>query len=51
VRATRRPVVRQPLGAAAGSGAAAGNRNGAATNGSAPETDYNDATSPADSDA
>jgi glycine dehydrogenase subunit 2 len=46
VRATRKPVVRQPLGAAA-----AANEAGPAANGSAPETDYNDATSPADSDA
>jgi glycine dehydrogenase subunit 2 len=46
VRATRKPVVRQALGAAAAAGEA-----GPAANGSAPEADFNDATSPADSDA
>jgi glycine dehydrogenase subunit 2 len=51
VRATRRPVVRQPLdAAAAGDGAGAGGA-GRAANRAGPETDYNDATSPADSDA
>lgn len=46
VRATRKPVVRQVFGKAEGGA------DSAATNGSAPrETDFNDATSPADSDA
>jgi len=51
VRATRRPVVRQPLGVAAGAGSAGASGSRAAANGSAAETDFNDATSPADSDA
>ena len=46
VRATRKPVVRQPLG-----GVAAANGSGPAVNDASVETDFNDATSPADSDA
>src|ERR1700761_7315991 len=52
VRATRKPVVRQSFDAGTGDGGAseaAASRHG--SGGSAPETDFNDATSPADSDA
>jgi glycine dehydrogenase subunit 2 len=55
VRATRRPVVRQVFGATSGDGgaaeAAASRGDGSGAGGAARETDYNDATSPADSDA
>src|SRR5882757_1036839 len=43
VRATRNPVVRQPLGVAAGADSAGASGSGAAANGSAAETDFNDA--------
>jgi glycine dehydrogenase subunit 2 len=52
VRATRKPVVRQAFGVAGGDGGAdeaAASRE--APGGSTAETDFNDATSPADSDA
>jgi glycine dehydrogenase subunit 2 len=55
VRATRRPVVRQKFDAEGGDGgaseAAASRGPSANGSGSAVETDFNDATSPADSDA
>jgi glycine dehydrogenase subunit 2 len=47
VRATRKPVVRQVFGPASGDGGAAE----AAASRAGTETDFNDATSPADSDA
>jgi hypothetical protein len=48
VRATRKPVVRQAFGAAGGDGGAG---EAAASRRDASEMDFNDATSPADSDA
>jgi glycine dehydrogenase subunit 2 len=53
VRATRKPVVRQVMSAGGDAKVPAdGRADGAATaDGGAPETDFNDATSPADSDA
>lgn len=52
VRATRKPVVRQVIGAAGGDGGAAeASASREPSGGSARETDFNDATSPADSDA
>jgi glycine dehydrogenase subunit 2 len=52
VRATRKPVVRQVIGVAGGDGGAAeASASREPSGGSARETDFNDATSPADSDA
>jgi hypothetical protein len=52
VRATRKPVVRQVIGAAGGDGGAAeASASREPSGGSARETEFNDATSPADSDA